>query len=52
MQTKCIECGKHRPLAAFRTARVCKRCHRTRLRMDRRLRGRDQASPSVEDKSL
>jgi hypothetical protein len=46
--------GREKPPAKFRTANICKTCHRARLRMERRrLHGhRSQASPSVEDKSL
>jgi RNA polymerase-binding transcription factor DksA len=53
METKpCIECGEEKPLAKFRTANICKTCHRARVRMERRLHGHhDQASPSVEEKS-
>jgi hypothetical protein len=56
----CIECGKEKPPAKFRTARICKRCHRARLRMAARaaradahvrLHGhRDQGSSSVVEK--
>jgi hypothetical protein len=49
MQTKlCIECGAKKSPAKFRTANICKTCRRARLRMERRLHGRDQVSPSVE----
>jgi hypothetical protein len=44
MSAKCIECGAVKPLAKFRLANVCRRCHRARVRMERRrLHGRDQA---------
>jgi hypothetical protein len=45
----CIECGERKPIAKFRTANVCKRCHRARQRA---VQEHDRASPSVEEKSL
>jgi hypothetical protein len=54
METRpCIECGEKKSPAKFRTANICKTCHRARARMERRrLHGRDQASPGVEGKPL
>jgi hypothetical protein len=43
----CIECRVVKPPSKFRTANICKRCHRARQRA---VQEHNRASPSVEEK--